>query len=246
MSACLPSSLPVPAQSPANTTPGIEIVECGRQPYAVTYAAMRAFTEQRSATTPDALWLVEHDPVFTLGLAADPAHVRDAGAIEVIQTDRGGEVTYHGPGQAIVYLLIDLRRGPPGTCLLARQFVRRIEQAVIDTLAAYNLEGQRRAGAPGIYIAAGPWRGAKIAALGLKVRANGCTYHGMSLNVAMDLTPFSRINACGYADLASIDMRSLGVTAGFDEIRHVLAGQLLRQVRDRPAAAPDPATEEPA
>lgn len=204
---------------------------------------MRAFTEQRITTTPDALWLVEHDPVFTLGLAADPAHVRDAGDIEVVQTDRGGEVTYHGPGQAIVYLLIDLRRGQPGARLLARQFVRHIEQAVIDTLAAYGLDGQRRAGAPGIYIAAGPRRGAKIAALGLKVRANGCTYHGVSLNVAMDLSPFSRINPCGYADLASIDMCSLGVTAPFEEIHHALAGHLLRQIRDRPAAASCPVTD---
>ena len=199
---------------------------------------MRAFTDERTATTPDALWLVEHDPVFTLGLAADPAHVRDAGDIKVIQTDRGGEVTYHGPGQAIVYLLIDLRRGTPGARLLAREFVQRIEQAVIDTLADYGLKGRRRRGAPGIYIAGGPWQDAKIAALGLKVRANGCTYHGVSLNVAMDLSPFSRINACGDADLASIDMRSLGVTASFDDVHHVLASHLQHQVRHRPGAAP--------
>ena len=235
--------LPSPAELHAlpATRAGIDVVECGRQAYALTYAAMRAFTERRTADTSDALWLVEHDPVFTLGLAADPAHVRDAGDIEVIQTDRGGEVTYHGPGQAIVYLLIDLRRGPPGARLLARQLVRRIEQAVIDTLAAYNLEGLRRAGAPGIYIAAGPWRGAKIAALGLKVRANGCTYHGVSLNVAMDLSPYSRINACGYQDLASIDMRSLGIGAALEQVRQTLAGQLLHQLQDcrsTPAGAP--------
>ena len=193
---------------------------------------MRAFTDQRTPATADALWLVEHDPVFTLGLAADPAHVLDAGDIEVIQTDRGGEVTYHGPGQAIVYLLIDLRRGPPGSRLLARQLVQRIEQAVIDTLAVYGIEGQRRVGAPGIYLGAGHAHGAKIAALGLKIRANGCTYHGVSLNVAMDLSPFSRINACGYADLASIDMRSLGVSATTAAVRQVLAGQLLNQLQE--------------
>ena len=114
--------------------------------------------------------------------------------------------------------------------------MRRIEQAVIDTLAAYNLEGERHPGAPGIYIANGPWQGAKIAALGLKVRANGCTYHGVSLNVAMDLAPFSRINACGQEGLASIDMRSLGATGPLDEVRQALAANLMRQLRDGPAS----------
>ncbi len=243
MPACPPPCPTTPPETPADALPGIELVECGRQPYAITYAAMRAFTDRRTTATPDALWLVEHDPVFTLGLAADPAHVRDAGDIEVIQTDRGGEVTYHGPGQAIVYLLIDLRRGALGARLLAREFVRRIEQAVIDTLAAYNLAGCRHPGAPGIYVAGGPWQGAKIAALGLKVRANGCTYHGVSLNVAMDLSPFSRINACGDADLASVDMRSLGVTGSLDAIHHVLAAHLLRQIRRPAAIAPDAADD---
>ena len=215
---------------------------------------MRAFTDRRTPDTADALWLVEHDPVYTLGLAADPAHVLDAGDIEVIQTDRGGEVTYHGPGQVIVYLLIDLRRGPPGSRLLARQLVQRIEQAVIDTLAAYDISGQRRDGAPGIYLDAGHQHGAKIAALGLKIRANGCTYHGVSLNVAMDLSPFSRINACGYTDLASVDMRSLGVHAAPEVVHRVLAGQLLHQLQEcrgvltalRAVGSPEAATTDPA
>ena len=212
----------------------------GLESYAATYAAMREYTDRRSATTPDQVWIVEHPPVFTLGLGADPAHVLDAGPITVIQTDRGGEVTYHGPGQAIVYLLIDLRRAGPGARLFAREFVRAIEQAVIDTLAAYNLASQRHPGAPGIYAAVGRWQGAKIAALGLKVRGNGCTYHGVSLNVAMDLAPFARINACGDADLESVDMRTLGTTAGLAEVQQLLATNLLHHLAHRRATMVEP------
>ncbi len=201
-----------------------QILSRGLEPYEQTFAAMRAFTDARDAGTDDQLWLVEHPPVYTLGLGADPAHVLDAGEIPIVQTDRGGEVTYHGPGQAIAYLLFDLRR--EGRKLLPREFVQGIEQAVIDTLAAYNLAGERKAGAPGIYVADGPWRGAKIAALGLKIRASGCTYHGVSLNVAMDLQPFSRINPCGYAGLVTVDMKTLGVDAPLDEVRQRLAHHL--------------------
>lgn len=202
------------------------IVERGTEDYAVTYAAMQAFTAARTANTPDQLWVVEHAPVYTLGLGADPTHVLDAGAIEVIQTDRGGEVTYHGPGQAIVYLLVDLRRSGPGRKLFAREFVQIIEQAVVDTLAAYNLTGQRQPGAPGIYIASGAWAGAKIAALGLKIRASGCTYHGVSLNVMMDCEPFSRINACGKAGLRSVDMHMLGFAGCLAQVQQTLAANL--------------------
>ncbi len=208
--------------------PGMQIVARGIEPYEQSFTAMRAFTDARDAGTDDQLWLVEHPPVYTLGLGADPAHVLDAGEIPIVQTDRGGEVTYHGPGQAIAYLLFDLRR--EGRKLLPREFVQGIEQAVIDTLAAYNLAGERKAGAPGIYVADGSWRGAKIAALGLKIRASGCTYHGVSLNVAMDLQPFSRINPCGYAGLASVDMKTLGVDAPLDEVRQQLAHQLDKQL----------------
>jgi lipoyl(octanoyl) transferase len=204
------------------------IVRRGNEPYEQTFADMRAFTDARNADTPDQLWLVEHPPVYTLGLGADPAHVLDAHDIPVIQTDRGGEVTYHGPGQAVIYLLFDLRRN--GRKLLPREFVQGIEQAVIDTLAAYNLTGERKTGAPGIYVAEGEWQGAKIAALGLKIRGSGCTYHGVSLNVAMDLQPFAWINPCGYADLATVDMHTLGVKATLEEVQQMLAHHLDKQL----------------
>jgi lipoyl(octanoyl) transferase len=201
------------------------IVQRGVEPYEHTYAAMRSYTDARTPDSADQLWVVEHPPVFTLGLGADRAHVLDSHAIPIVQTDRGGEVTYHGPGQVVVYLLIDLRRHKGGR-LYAREFVRKIEQAMIDTLAAYNLAGQRKEGAPGIYVAAGAWQGAKIGALGLKVRANGCTYHGVSLNVAMDLAPFSWINPCGYAGLETVDMKTLGAAASLQDVQAALARQL--------------------
>jgi lipoyl(octanoyl) transferase len=200
------------------------IRELGRADYEPVFAAMRAFTDARTPDTPDELWIVEHPPVFTLGLGADRGHLLSAAHdIPVVQTDRGGEVTYHGPGQVVIYLLMDLRRNKPGGKLYARQFVNKIEQAVIDVLAAYNLAGERVEGAPGIYIAEGPRRGAKIAALGLKVRGNGCTYHGVSLNVAMDLAPFTWINPCGYSGLATVDMRTMGVEAPLADVQQALA-----------------------
>ena len=207
----------------------LQILQRGIEDYTQTFDAMRAFTDARDATTPDQLWLVEHPPVFTLGLGADVAHIIDAHDIPVVQTDRGGEVTYHGPGQAVVYLLFDLRR--EGQVCLPREFVRRIEQAVIDTLAAYNLASVRKPGAPGIYVAEGLYAGAKIAALGLKIRASGCTYHGVSLNVAMDLQAFSWINPCGYPGLQTLDMRTLGVDIALAEAQQTLARQLEKQLR---------------
>jgi lipoyl(octanoyl) transferase len=195
----------------------------GLEQYEHCFAAMRAFTDARADDTPDELWCVEHPPVYTLGLGADPAHVLDAHGIPVVQTDRGGEVTYHGPGQVVLYPLIDLKRNHR---LFAREFVWKIEQAVIDTLAAYNLAGVRKVGAPGIYVADGEFQGAKIAALGIKVRASGRTYHGLSLNVAMDLMPFSWINPCGYEGLATVDMRSLGINAAAAEVQARLAERL--------------------
>jgi lipoyl(octanoyl) transferase len=202
------------------------ILHRGSEPYEATFAAMRAFTDARTAETRDALWIVEHPPVFTLGLGADPSHVLDAHGFPVIQTDRGGEVTYHGPGQAVVYLLMDLRR-KPGARLYAREFVHKIEQSVLNTLEAYNLKGERKAGAPGIYMSGGDWKGAKIAALGLKVRGNGCTYHGVSLNVDMDLSPFSWINPCGYEGLATVDMKTVGAAASLQDVQSALAGNLI-------------------
>jgi len=216
--------------SPTRAEPGL-IRHLGHVDYDSTFDAMRAFTAARTPDTRDELWIVEHPPVFTLGLGADRGHILAGdNAIPVVQTDRGGEVTYHGPGQVVIYLLMDLRRNKPGGKLYARQFVTKIEQAVIDVLAAYNLAGERIAGAPGIYMAGGPDKGAKIAALGLKVKANGCTYHGVSLNVAMDLAPFSMINPCGYAGLKTVDMRSVGVTASLADVQQALAGALVQQL----------------
>ncbi|MEB0010749.1 lipoyl(octanoyl) transferase LipB [Glaciimonas sp. Gout2] len=213
---------------PLSSSP--EIIQRGNEPYQVTFDAMRAFTDARTSDTADQLWIVEHPPVFTLGLAADPGHVLAPHAIPIVQTDRGGEVTYHGPGQVIIYLLIDLRRKRTESRLFAREFVHVIEQAVIETLAAYNLAGERKSGAPGIYMADGPWQGAKIAALGLKIRASGCTYHGVSLNVAMDLTPFSWINPCGYEGLATIDMKTLGTDAALSAVQLALAHILIERL----------------
>lgn len=214
---------------PQPTAPAL-VRDLGRADYDTTFAAMRAFTDARDTSTPDELWIVEHAPVFTLGLGADRGHVLNAGDIPVIQTDRGGEVTYHGPGQVVIYLLMDLRRNKPGGKLYARQFVQKIEQAIINVLGAYNLVGERVAGAPGIYMAGEPHKGAKIAALGLKVRGNGCTYHGVSLNVAMDLAPFSSINPCGYAGLETVDMRTMGVDAPLADVQRKLAAELIEQL----------------
>jgi lipoyl(octanoyl) transferase len=230
---------PVVPADRGSTLGGPIIRELGRADYESVFADMRAFTDARTPQTPDELWIVEHPPVFTLGLGADRGHLLSgpgvpAHAIPVVQSDRGGEVTYHGPGQVVIYLLMDLRRNKPGGKLYARQFVNKIEQAVIDVLAAYNLAGERVEGAPGIYIADGPQArgrvGAKIAALGLKVRGNGCTYHGVSLNVAMDLSPFTWINPCGYSGLATVDMRTMGVEAPLADVQQALARALVQHL----------------
>lgn len=215
----------------------------GREPYEVSFDAMRAFTEARALDTPDEIWLVEHPPVFTLGQAGDPAHLLMADpAIPLVKVDRGGQITYHGPGQVVAYLLLDLRRRK----LMVRELVTRIEQAVIDTLAAYNLAGVRRPGAPGIYVApgqaSGGHEGAKIAALGLKIR-NGCSYHGVSLNVDMDLQPFLAINPCGYAGLETVDMATLGVAAGWNEVAETLAMRFAANLEG--ASAHRPSTGSP-
>ena len=213
--------------APSGALPnGILIRWRGTEPYQAAFDAMRAFTDARTAATADEIWLVEHPPVYTLGQAGDPAHLlAERSGIPLVKVDRGGQITYHGPGQVVAYLLIDLRRRR----LMVRDLVSRIEQAVIETLAAYNLAGERRAGAPGIYVAAGaPYghAGAKIAALGLKIR-NGCSYHGVSLNVQMNLQPFLDINPCGYAGLETIDMASLGVEAHWRDVAQTLADRLI-------------------
>lgn len=199
--------------------------------------AMQRFTATRDASTPDALWLVEHPPVFTLGQAARPDHVRTPGAIPVVATDRGGQVTYHGPGQVVVYVLVDLKRRG----LFVREAVQRIEQAVIDVLAASGIAGVRIAGAPGVYVPRAEAQAPierldqtrKIAALGLKVK-RGCTYHGVALNVDMDLAPFAAIDPCGYAGLDVTDMASSGARAVPAAVGERLADALVRQLaRDR-------------
>jgi lipoyl(octanoyl) transferase len=192
----------------------------GRVAYEPTWRAMQSFTAARTADTPDELWLCEHPPVFTQGLAGKPEHLlRDVG-IPVVKIDRGGQITYHGPGQVICYLLLDLKRRG----LTVKGLVNRMEQAVIDLLAGYGIEAARLEGAPGVYV-----NGAKIAALGLKVK-NGCCYHGLSLNVAMDLTPFAAINPCGYAGMAVTQLSAFTSTASSDDVADELANQLRRQL----------------
>jgi lipoyl(octanoyl) transferase len=186
----------------------IRILPFARVDYAECLEAMRAFTAARDAGTPDEIWLVEHPPVFTLGLAGKAEHVLTPGEIPVVRTERGGQVTYHGPGQVVAYTLIDLHRRK----LTVRGLVCRIEDAVIATCAGYGVRAVRRSGAPGVYIAdadtdsdARDSSGAKVASLGLKV-SRGCSFHGVALNVAMDLAPFGRINPCGYAGQAVTDL----------------------------------------
>jgi lipoyl(octanoyl) transferase len=200
----------------------------GRVPYVETWHAMREFTLQRGAETMDELWLVEHESVYTLGQAGRREHLIDPGAIPIVATDRGGQITYHGPGQAIVYTLIDLRR----LGITVRELVFRIEQAVIQTLEPLGVAGHRVRGAPGVYVPcangarSGPFEGlAKIAALGVRIR-NGCSYHGVALNCSMDLGPFSGIDPCGYAGLATADLATLGVDLAWTEAAGRLSDRL--------------------
>ena len=210
----------------------------GRVEYVPTYEAMQAFTAGRTAATPDELWLCEHPPVFTQGLAGRADHVLDAGSIPVVRTNRGGQVTYHGPGQVVAYPLLDLRHAG----YFVKEYVYRLEEAVIRTLAHYGVTGHRVAGAPGIYVRlddpfahtalTGPapagqeFKGlGKIAALGIKVSRH-CSYHGVALNVAMDLEPFSRINPCGYPGLQTVDLSTIGVSTQWDEAAQVLGRKL--------------------
>ncbi len=210
--------------------------DLGRQPYEPVWRAMQRFTDQRDEDTPDEIWIVEHDPVFTLGQAGKPEHVLMPGDIPVLHVDRGGQVTYHGPGQIVAYPLLDLKRLKIGV----REYVSRIEQAIIDTLAEWNIHAERRDGAPGVYVA-----GAKVAALGIRVR-RGCTFHGLAFNVAMDLEPFRRINPCGYEGLQVTSVLDLGGPSGLDAVKPVLLEHLSRQfglaLRDAPP--PDFATLE--
>jgi lipoyl(octanoyl) transferase len=192
----------------------------GRRDYQPVWEAMRSFTDSRDADTPSELWLVEHPPVFTQGQAGKPEHLLAPGDIPVVQSDRGGQVTYHGPGQAVLYLLLDLRRAGLGV----RALVTRMEQAVISLLAAHGVTGSARADAPGVYV-----EGAKIASLGLRVR-HGRSYHGVALNVAMDLAPFGRINPCGYQGLAVTQLADLGIPLDLEHAGLALAHSLAREL----------------
>ena len=211
----------------------------GHVEYIETYDAMRRFAAERGEHTPDLLWVCEHAPVFTQGLAGKADHLLNPGTIPVVQTDRGGQVTYHGPGQVVAYPLLDLRR----TGYFVKEYVYRIEESVLRTLAHFGVTGHRVAGSPGIYVRlddpfshaaltgpvspGDPFRGlGKIAALGIKVARHG-TYHGVSFNVAMDLEPFSRINPCGYAGLQTVDLSTIGVHTTWEEAAHVLSQKLV-------------------
>ncbi len=201
--------------------PCLRVRRLGRVEYAPTFAAMQEFTATRTAETTDELWIVEHPPVFTLGQAGKPEHLlRDIG-IPLVQIDRGGQVTYHGPGQVVIYLLLDLNRRQ----LKVRELVRHIEQAVIDLLAAHGVTAERHTNAPGVYVA-----GAKIAALGLRIR-RGCSYHGVALNVQMDLSPFAAINPCGYPGLAVTQTHDLGLTLTPDTAADELTRHLFLQLQ---------------
>ena len=212
----------------------------GQVPYPPTYAAMQDFTAARSAETPDRLWICQHTPVFTLGLASRAEHLLATGEIAVVATNRGGQVTFHGPGQVVAYPLLDLKR-----CgYFVKEYVYRLEESVIRTLLAFGITGHRVAGAPGIYVrlddprshavlAQGPKNTTpvftglgKIAALGIKVSRH-CTYHGVALNVAMDLSPFSRIDPCGYPSLQTVDLSTIGVSVSWQEAADVLGQKLL-------------------
>ena len=210
----------------------------GQVDYLPTYEAMQAFTATRTPETPNELWVCEHPPVFTQGLAGQASHLLMPGDIPVVQTNRGGQVTFHGPGQVMAYPLVNLQRAG----YYVKEYVFKLEESVIRTLAHFGVTGHRVAGAPGIYVrlddpfshaalvgpapAGDPFKGlGKISALGIKVSRH-CTYHGAALNVAMDLQPFERINPCGYAGLKTVDLFTIGIETTWDDAAHVLAGQL--------------------
>jgi lipoyl(octanoyl) transferase len=195
----------------------------GHVGYATAWRAMQQFTDTRSADTPDEIWLLEHEPVFTLGMNADAAHVLAAGDIPVFKIDRGGQVTYHGPGQLMIYPLLDVRRAGLGV----RDLVSALEGAAIDYCASLDISAECRAKAPGVYV-----NGAKLASVGIRVRRQG-SYHGMALNVNLDLAPFGRINPCGYAGLAMTQLAALGGTTSVEQAACEFAPYLLAQLERR-------------
>jgi lipoyl(octanoyl) transferase len=216
--------LVTPSGQPQSANQQPRIRWLGRVDYEPTWRAMQNFTNERHAGTPDEIWFLEHPPVFTLGMNAAPEHVLAPGDIPVVQIDRGGQVTYHGPGQLVVYPLLDVKRAGLGV----RQLVMALENAIIDLLASWNITAIAKREAPGVYV-----DGRKIASIGLRIR-RGSSYHGLAFNVAMDLQPFKRINPCGYRGLEVTDLRSLGVNAGVQEVADALAPRLLASLRLTP------------
>ena len=209
---------------PAENLPQSEIVvvrTLGMQDYEPLWRGMQQFTESRSPLSPDEIWFTEHPPIFTLGLNANRDHLLAPGEIPVIQVDRGGQVTYHGPGQLMIYPLIDLKRASLGV----RDLVTALEQSVIDLVAEHGIAAASRKDAPGVYV-----EGKKIASVGIRVR-RGASYHGMALNIDVDLEPFSRINPCGFSDLEVIDLTTLGIDAAPAEIQAQVQARLLRHLR---------------
>ena len=234
-----PSTPPSPALPQAAAPPRVH--QLGRQDYPLLYQAMQDFTAERDASTDDIIWVCEHPPIFTQGLAGKDDHLLAPGDIPVVATNRGGQVTYHGPGQVVAYPLINLQRAG----YFVKEYVFRLEEAVIRTLRAFNVTGHRVRGAPGIYVrlddpghharlapptapdAPPDFTGlGKIAALGIKVSRH-CTYHGVALNVAMDLSPFDRINPCGYAGLRTVDLSTIGVSVSWQEAAELLGAKLV-------------------
>jgi len=201
----------------------IEIVHLGITDYGETWAAMKQFTQQRDRLRADQLWITGHPPTYTQGLNGRAEHVLDRGDIPLLQVDRGGQVTYHGPGQLVIYCLLDLNRLGLGV----KALVARIEESVIDLLDLYSIAAHTRSGAPGVYVGE-----AKIAALGLRIR-KGCCYHGLSLNVDMELEPFSRIDPCGYPGLAVTQLRDLGINAGIEQVGDDLAGIIVGNLGEK-------------
>lgn len=200
---------------------GVQLRYLGLRDYEPTWQAMREFTETRAEDAPDQIWLLEHPPVYTLGMAGDPGHLLRPGAIPLLKTDRGGQITYHGPGQLIAYPLLDLRRRNLGV----RALVTALENAVIGLLGQYGIRAAARKDAPGVYV-----EGRKIASLGLRVR-RGCSYHGLSLNVDLDLSPFAAIHPCGYAGMEVTSLAALGVAARPCEVAPGLATLLLTNLQ---------------
>ena len=198
----------------------VAIRDLGRQDYVPLWHAMQQFTDARTESTRDEIWFTEHPPVFTMGLNASKEHLLAPGDIPVVQIDRGGQVTFHGPGQLMIYPLLDLRRSAMGV----RTLVTALEQSVVDLAAEFDIDAASRADAPGVYVA-----GEKLASVGLRIR-RGCSFHGMALNVDIDLEPFSRINPCGYRELEMTDLKRLGINADLDEVWPRLLPHFLRHL----------------